>query len=477
MFTLTSPAVSPAPFRWRQLIAAPAARVVATALVSSALSVPSLAAQGATSISNEKFTLPNGLEVILHVDKSVPIVAVNTWYKVGSGDEKPGRTGFAHLFEHVMFMGSKNVPERKFDQWLEGAGASNNGSTTEDRTNYYETGPSNALPLMLWLDADRMGWLLPTMDKTKLDLQRDVVKNERRQSTENVPYGRVYETLLPVMYPKTHPYSWPVVGSMQDLSNASVEDVSEFFRKYYAPNNASIAIAGDIDPKAVKKMIEKYFGEIPKNADAPVRPTPPPVALTKDTIMVMEDRVQLPRVYYAWHGVKAFSADEPALDALAEIIAGGKSSRLYKSLVYEKQIAQDVSMGNESNKLDGMVILAATAKPGQHPNALVAEIDAAIAKVAAEGITDRELTQVKNGVRAGMLDATSSVLGKADQLNYYNYFVGKPDYLAEDLARYEKLTAADVQRVAKEYVQGKPKIIMTVVPEGKKNLAYVGGKK
>lgn len=264
---------------------------------------------------------------------------------------------------------------------------------------------------------------------------------------------------------------------MQDLSNASVEDVSEFFRKYYAPNNASIAIAGDIDPKAVKKMVEKYFGEIPKNADAPVRPTAPPVALTKDTIMVMEDRVQLPRVYYAWHGVKAFSNDEAALDALSDIIAGGKSSRLYKSLVYEKQIAQDVSMGNESNKLDGMIILAATAKPGQHPSALVAEIDAAIAKIAAEGITERELTQVKNGVRAGMLDATSSVLGKADQLNYYNYFVGKPDYLAEDLARYEKLTAADVQRVAKEYVQGKPKLILTVVPEGKKNLAYVGGKK
>ena len=419
---------------------------VATILVLSDFGATArLNAQTAPSIPFEKFTLPNGLEIIMHVDKSVPIVAVNGWYKVGSGDEKRGRTGFAHLFEHVMFMGSKNVPVGKFDQWLEAAGANNNGSTTEDRTNYYETGPSNALELMLWLDADRMGWLLPTMDKPKLDLQRDVVKNERRERVENVPYGRVNEMLLPVMYPKEHPYSWPVIGSMTDLSGASVEDVSEFFRTYYAPNNASIAIAGDIDPKAVKKLVTKYFADIPRNKDAPVRPVVPPAALVKDTVMVLEDHVQLPRIYYVWHGVKAFAADEPALDALAQTIAGGKSSRLYKSLVYDKQIAQDVGMSNECNKLDGMLTLEATAKPGQHPRLLAAEFDAAIAKIAAEGITERELTQVKNGVRANLLNETASVLGKADRLNFYNYFVGTPDYLAQDLARYEKLTVTDVQ--------------------------------
>lgn len=462
-------------FRPRRPFRAPALRVWATALLTTTFAA-ALNAQTATpSIAFEKFTLPNGLEIIMHVDKSVPIVAVNTWYKVGSGDEKPGRTGFAHLFEHVMFMGSKNVPVGKFDQWLEGAGAQNNGSTTEDRTNYYETGPSNALALMLWLDADRMGWLLPTMDKPKLDLQRDVVKNERRERVENQPYGRVEELILPVMFPKNHPYSWSVIGSMTDLSNASVEDVSEFFRKYYAPNNASIAIAGDIDPKEVKKLAIKYFGEVPRNPDAPVRPTVPPAALTKDTIMVMEDRVQLPRLHYIWHGVKAFSADEPAIDALAEIIAGGKSSRLFKSMVYEKQIAQDVGMSNQSGKLDGTIWLTATAKPGKTAQSLAAEFDAVIAKIATEGITERELNQVKNGVRAGLLDETSSVLGKADKLNEYNYMVGNPDYLAADLARYEKLTAADVQRVAKNYVVGKPRIILTVVPEGKKNLAFVGG--
>lgn len=423
----------------------------------------------------EKFTLPNGLEVILHVDRSVPIVTVNSWYKVGSGDEKPGRTGFAHLFEHVMFMGSQHVPVGKFDEWLEAAGANNNGSTTFDRTNYYETGPSNALPLMLWLDADRMGWLLPTMDKPKLDLQREVVKNERRQSYDNVPYGRAYETMLPVLFPASHPYSWPVIGSMTDLGAASVQDVSEFFRKYYAPNNASIAIAGDFNADSAKVWVRKYFNSVPRNTDAPVRPTVPPPRLTRDTIMTMEDRVQLPRLYFMWHGVKTFSADDAALDALTDIVAGGKSSRLYRTMVYEKQIAQDVGMNNGASKLDGLLLLSATAKPGVHPKQLAAEIDAALRDIAQNGVTERELTRVKNGVRASLLDELSSVLGKADRLNYYNYFTGTPDYLEQDLARYERLTVADVQRVAKQYVVGRPRITMTVVPEGKTDLAFTAG--
>ncbi len=244
----------------------------------------------------------------------MPIVAVNSWYKVGSGDEKPGRTGFAHLFEHIMFMGSEHVPVGKFDEWLEAAGANNNGSTNNDRTNYYETGPSNALPLMLWLDADRMGWLLPTMDQAKLDLQRDVVKNERRQNTDNVPYGRAYETILPVLFPADHPYSWPVIGSLADLGAAKLDDVKEFFRQNYAPNNASIAIAGDFNADSAKAWARKYFGPIPRNAVAPARPTVPVVTIRKDTALVLEDRVQLPRLYFVWHGVKALNADEAALD-------------------------------------------------------------------------------------------------------------------------------------------------------------------
>ena len=451
-------------------------RTAARTLLAAALSAPAaVAGQKAPDIPFEKFTLPNGLEVILHVDRSTPIVAVNSWYKVGSGDEKPGRTGFAHLFEHVMFMGSEHVPVGKFDEWLEAAGANNNGSTSFERTNYYETGPSNALPLMLWLGADRMGWLLPTMDLAKLDLQRDVVKNERRQSVDNAPYGRSFETILAALFPSSHPYSWPVIGSLTDLSAASVDDVKEFFRKYYAPNNASIAIAGDFNPDSAKVWVRKYFGTVPRNPDAPVRATLPARTSRKDTVLVQEDRVQLPRAYYAWHGVKGFHADEPALDALVAILAGGKSSRLYRTLVYEKQIAQDVSMSDQASKLDGVILLSATAKPGVHPSAIAAEFDAAIRRVVDDGVTERELTRQKNGIRAGVLDEISTVLGKADRLNYYNYFVGTPDYLKQDLERYDRVTLADVQRVARQYLVAQPKVVMTVVPEGKQELALKAG--
>lgn len=429
-------------------------------------------AAAAPSIPFEKYTLPNGLEVILHVDRSVPIVAVNTWYKVGSGDEKPGRTGFAHLFEHIMFMGSEHVPVGKFDQWLEAAGANNNGSTNFDRTNYYETGPSNALPLMLWLDADRMGFLLPTMDQEKLDLQRDVVKNERRQNVENVPYGRVFETILPVLYPAGHPYSWEVIGSMADLSAASLDDVNGFFRTYYAPNNASIAIAGDFHVDSAKAWVNRYFTGIPR-VTAAERPVAPTVRRTRDTTLVLEDRVQLPRVYHIWPTVKAFHEDDAALQALAQILAGGRSSRLYRSLVYEQQVMQDVSAFQMSNKLDGMFMMQSTAKPNQHPRVAAAAFDAEIASIAQDGITARELERVKNGVRAGMLDDLSSVLGKAEQLNYYNYMAGDPDYAAKDLARWEKLTTADVQRAAARWLQ-QPKVILTVVPQGRAELAHTG---
>jgi zinc protease len=443
-------------------------------LVSAALISPlSLTAQRTPSIPFEKYTLPNGLEVILHVDRSVPIVAVNTWYKVGSGDEQPGRTGFAHLFEHIMFMGSQHVPVGKFDQWLEAAGASNNGSTNFDRTNYYETGPSNALPLMLWLDADRMGFLLPTMDQEKLDLQRDVVKNERRQNVDNVPYGRFLESVLPVLFPKAHPYSWEVIGSMTDLSAATLDDVTRFFRTYYAPNNASIAIAGDFDADSAKAWVAKYFADIPR-ATAPVRPTVPAARLARDTMLVVEDRVQLPRVYQVWRSVPALHTDDVALQALAQVLAGGRSSRLYRTLVYEQQVMQDVGAFQQSAKLDGMFVLQATAKPGQHPRAAVEAFEAEIARIAREGITSRELERVQNGMRARMLDELSSVLGKADRLNYYNYFAGTPDFAERDQARWDALTSADVQRAAAAWLQ-QPKVTLSIVPQGKTDLAITGG--
>jgi zinc protease len=426
-------------------------------------------AQATPRIQFEKYSLPNGLEVILHEDHSTPIVAVDTWYHVGSGDEQVGRTGFAHLFEHIMFMGSQDVPVGAFDQMLEAAGANNNGSTTEDRTNYYETLPSNALQLALWLDADRMGFLLPTMDLPKVNLQRDVVKNERRQRVDNQPYGRADETILAALYPKSHPYSWPVIGSMTDLSAASLADVQNFFRTYYAPNNATLTIAGDFDPATVKKMVAQYFGSIPRGPQVKRRTTVPTVVIPHDTFLVLEDKVQLPRLFYTWHSVKGFSKDDAALDILAQVLAGDKNSRLYKKLVYELQTAQSVSAFQDGSRLDGKFQIDVTPKPGQKVADVDHVIQAEIDSLIGNGVTPRELQRAQNVYKASFLNRLASVLGKAEVLNSYNYFVGNPDFVQQDAARYERVTAADVQRVAKTYL-GRPKIILTVVPEGKKEM-------
>jgi zinc protease len=426
-------------------------------------------AQTVPKIKFEKYTLPNGLEVILHEDHSTPIVAVNTWYKVGSGDEKTGRTGFAHLFEHIMFMGSQNVPTGMFDKELEAAGADNNGSTTEDRTNYYETLPSNALALALWLDADRMGFLLPTMNKEKLDLQREVVKNERRERVDNVPYGRGDEMILAALYPKGHPYSWSVIGSMADLGAASLEDVSNFFRTYYAPNNATIVIAGDFAPAEAKRLVSLYFAGIPRGPAMPARPNVAPVTLAKDTFMVLEDKVQLPRTFYDWPTVKLYDKDDAALDVLAAVLASGKNSRLYKRLVFDMQIAQQVFASQQSSKLAGRFEIDITPKPGQSPAAIDKIVQEELQKVMNEPISDRELKRVQNSFKANFLNRLSSVLGKSDVLNSYNYMAGNPDYVQQDAARYEAVTKADVQRVAKTYL-GKHKVVLTVVPEGKREM-------
>jgi zinc protease len=426
-------------------------------------------AQTTPRIQFEKYKLPNGLEVILHEDHSTPIVAVDTWYHVGSGDEQIGRTGFAHLFEHIMFMGSQHVPVGAFDQMLEAAGADNNGSTTEDRTNYYETLPSNALALALWLDSDRMGFLLPTMDLAKVNLQRDVVKNERRQRVDNVPYGRADETILAVLYPRSHPYSWPVIGSMADLSAASLTDVQNFFRTYYAPNNATLTIAGDFDPTAVKKLVAEYFGSIPRGPAVNRRMTVPAAVIARDTFLVLEDKVQLPRLFYTWHSVKGFSKDDAALDILAQVVANDKNSRLYKKLVYELQVAQNVRAFQDGSRLDGKFQIDVTPKPGQKVGDIDRIVQAEIANVISNGVSPRELQRAQNIYKASFLNRLASVLGKAEVLNSYNYFVGNPDFVQQDAARYERVTAADVQRVAKTYL-GRPKIVLTVVPEGKKEM-------
>jgi zinc protease len=439
------------------------------AIVVIAVSAVPVGAQGIPKIPFEKYTLANGLEVILHEDRSVPLVAVEMWYKVGSGDEQRGRTGFAHLFEHVMFMGSENVPVGAFDQWLEAAGGNNNGSTNTDRTNYFELVPSNALPLALWLEADRMGRLLPTLDQAKLDLQRDVVKNERRQSYDNRPYGRANETILAALYPAGHPYSWPTIGSMADLSAATLEDVKTFFRTYYAPNNASLAIAGDFNRDSVKVWVQRYFGWVPRGPELPPRATPARVMIPRDTAVVLEDRVQLPRVYYTWPTVRLFHPDDAALDVLAYILAGDKNSRLYRRLVYEAQVAQDVSAWQLSPRLDGFFRVEVTPRPSQDPSRVMRMADEEIKRLIRDGVNAREIARAQNTFRARFLDDLASVLGKGSQLSSYNYFAGTPDFVQQDAARYDRVTAADVQRVARTYV-GAPKVILTVVPEGKTEL-------
>ncbi|HEU4698899.1 MAG TPA: pitrilysin family protein [Gemmatimonadales bacterium] len=415
-------------------------------------------------------TLPNGLVLIVHEDHSVPIVATNVWYHVGSGDEKPGRTGFAHLFEHLMFMGSQHAPYPAFDRLLEAAGADNNGSTTNDRTNYYEQGPRNALPLMLWLEADRMGWLLPTMDSAKVDLQRDVVKNERRQSYENQPYGLADETLIRMLYPAGHPYSWPVIGSMADLSAASVEDVKEFFRTWYAPNDAAIVVAGDVETDSVRAQVRKYFGAIPRGPAIRRDTVVPPVRLARDTVGVLEDRVQLPRLYYRWHTVKDYTPDAAALELAGYLLTGAKNSRLTQRLVYELQLASDVDAYSEAKRVDGDFTLQATARPGKTLPELQRVMDAELERLAAAGPTARELEQAKNATEKGFLGVLERVAGKANQLNNYYYFVGRPDAFQWDLDRYRAVTAADVQRVVRRYLLA-PKAVLSVVPQGKTELA------
>ena len=428
----------------------------------------------ALRVPYQTFTLPNGLQVIVHEDHSVPVVAVNTWFHVGSSDEQPGRTGFAHLFEHIMFMGSQHVPTGEFDRLLEAAGADNNGSTTEDRTNYYEVGPSNALALMLWLDSDRMGFLLREITAEKVDLQRGVVQNERRQSYENRPYGLAEENILERLYPPAHPYHWPVIGSMADLSAATLEDVRGFFRTYYTPNNATLAIAGDITASEARRLAEQYFGDIARGPGVTRRP-PPAVRLEADVYATLEDRVQVPRVYDVWHTVKAFADDDATLDVVANILAGGRSSRLYRRLVYELQIATDVVAFQDGSRIDGKFELWATARPGHDLTELARTIDEEVATLARDGPTAREVARAQNSFEAQFLSRLERAGGKADRLNFYNYFVGTPDYFQRDLDRYGKVTPAAVQRAVRSYFTGAHRVVLSVVPQGKPELAAKEG--
>ena len=417
-----------------------------------------------------EFTLANGLHVILHRDASAPIVAVNVWYHVGSGSEKPGRTGFAHLFEHLMFEGSKHVPEGAFDTWLESAGADNNGSTTTDRTNYYIDGPANALELMLFLESDRMAYLLDTMTPERVNGQRDVVKNERRQSYENRPYGMPELELDSMLFPTGHPYSWSTIGSMEDLTAASHEDVQQFFRTFYAPNNASLVIAGDIELETTRALVRKWFDEVPRGK--PVPPVAPPAAMLTDvTRKTMTDKVQLPRLYLGWLTPATYRPGDAALDVVASVLGGGKNSRLYKRLVYDLQIAQDVTAYQQSQGLGSVFMIQVTARPGKSLDEIQTIVDEEIERLAATPPAARELERVRNSIEATFLRRAERVggfYGKADQMNAYYTNTGTPDFFEEDLARYRALDAADVSSAAGAFLPHDRRVELVVMPEEKR---------
>jgi zinc protease len=424
-----------------------------------------------------QFTLHNGLNVIVHRDTSLPVVSVNTWYHVGSKNEQPGRTGFAHLFEHIMFEGSAHVPEGDFDNLLEAAGGVNNGSTSNDRTNYWENVPSNALELALWLESDRMGFLLETMDQRKLDIQRDVVKNERRQGVDNQPYGRAFETMYANLYPEAHPYHWPVIGSMDDLSAATLDDVTGFFRRYYVPNNASLAIAGDVSEREARRLAEKYFGEFPAGPPVP-EVVIPSSTLSSDRRVILEDEIQLPRLYVAWHAPQMYADDDAAMDVLASVLTGGKSSRLHRRLVYEDQIAQDVSAFQNGQELAGSFWIIVTAKPGGSLEVIESAIREELARLVKDGVEGEELERVVTGIETSFvrsLERVGGFGGKADRLNGYHFFAGNPGFVRRDLMRYQRVTDTILAEVAATYLTDRSAVWLSVVPRGRRDLAAAAG--
>ena len=417
------------------------------------------------SISYEKFTLPNGLDVIVHEDHTLPIVAVNVWYHVGSKDEEQGRTGFAHLFEHVMFEGSKHH-NRSYFEPLQKVGAVLNGSTTPDRTNYWENVPSNYLELALWLQSDRMGFLLDALDQKRFDIQRDVVKNERRQSYENRPYGMTHLVLQPVVFPTPHPYSWPTIGSQEHLDAADIEDVKAFFRRYYSPSNASIAVVGDVKTDDVRQLVERYFGDIPPGP-AVNRIGRMDSDLRGRVSLTMPDKVQLPRLNLVWPTGPMFDPDEASLSVLGIVLGDGKSSRFYRSLVYEKQIARDVSVFNHPQEIAGEFHIQVTANPGRSLQEIEDLVYEELESIRREAPTEHEIKRAKNRIESfhvRQMERFGGFGGRADSLNEYNTYAGNPGLINTDIERYLAVAGEDVQRVASTAL-GNNYVNLSVLPE------------
>jgi zinc protease len=420
--------------------------------------------------------LDNGLDVLIHEDHGCPIVAVNLWYHVGSKNETPGRTGFAHLFEHLMFEGSEHY-DRGYFQPLQEAGASLNGSTNADRTNYWEVVPRNALELAIWMESDRMGYLLPALTDAKFENQREVVLNERRQNYENRPYGFSGMALVGALYPPDHPYHWLTIGAAEDIRAARLDDVRAFFQTYYRPRNASLALAGDVDTDEVLAMVTDYFGPIDSGDAPPPVDFVPPSRGSSETRLLLEDRVELPRLYIAWHSPPLFAPDDAELDLVAEVLASGKTSRLYRTLVYEQRIATEIAASQNSREIGGFFQIVATAAPGR----TLVEVEQAIARALSsfvdDGPTGSEMERCLAQAEANFiyrLQTVGGFGGKSDQLNAYNVYVGDPGFFDMDLARYRGVTPQGMQRVARDWLQPDRRVVLSVVPKGRVGLALEG---
>ncbi len=430
-----------------------------------AASVACLAALSlAQSLKVEKFVLPNGLTVVLHEDHKLPVATINIWYRVGSKDEPPQRSGFAHLFEHLMFMGTKRVPNGQFDRIMEKEGGANNANTTEDRTDYFSEGPANLLPTLLWLDADRMVGIGKDVDQKKLDLQRDVVKNERRERVENTPYGKAYEAINGLMFPKGHPYHTSVIGSMEDLDRATVKDVQDFFSTFYTPNNAVLAVVGDFDSKSIRSDIERLFGAVPRSSDA-AHATRQPVTLSETQKLTMVDKVQSKKVVLVWHAPAQYTAGFADLNLASAVLSDGLSSRLYQRLIVKDKLASEAGAFLDGRQLGSLFYVDLTLTDGANVDAAIKAVDETIKELAAKGPSKEELERQINKIKLSQLNNLQTVSGKATQLAESEALLGDPNGFEKVIESYNKVTTASIAKVIRTVIVDAHRLEMTIVPE------------
>ncbi len=419
-------------------------------------------------IPYEKYKLDNGMTVIVHVDKSDPVVHVDVTYHVGSAREQIGRSGFAHFFEHMMFQGSDNVADEEHFSIVTESGGTLNGTTNLDRTNYFETVPSNQLETALWLEADRMGFLLDAVTQQKFEIQRATVKNERGQNYDNRPYGLVGERTSEALYPFGHPYSWPTIGYLKDLDRVTVDDLKRFFLRWYGPNNAVLTVAGNVDPAEVVKLAQKYFGSIPRGPE--VKPMAKmPVTLDQDRYISLEDNIRFPLIQMTWPSVSSGDEDELPLDLLAELIGGDKTSILYQNLI-KTNLAVQARASNPTSELTGTFVVSILPFPGKTLADMEKTIRDAFVEFEKRGVTDEDLSRIKNSREAQMIQSLESVSGKASKLASYETFKGNPNYIKKELEQLQNLKKEDVIRVYQKYIKGKPAVITSVVPKGQREL-------